>query len=367
MNEPSSRLSRRRFLAATAGMAGAGMLARPVWPTRPASGKKMGMALVGLGRYSTGQLAPALQETENTYLAGIVTGTPAKAKAWREKYDLPARNVYNYETMDRMADNPDINIVYIVLPNGMHAEYTTRALRAGKHVICEKPMAMSVRECESMIEAAEKAGRRLAVGYRMQYEATTQEVMRLGQERVYGPVLLVSSGGGFRADLTGHWKTDLALGGGPLYDMGVYPLQAARCVTGEEPVSVTAQSYTLRPSIFKEVPETVMFQLAFPSGARADLVTSHGISMNRLDVVAERGKFGLEPFQSYSGIRGYTSDGVLSYPQPNQQAVQMDAQAAAMRDGTPLRVSGEEGLRDLRVIEAVVEAARTGGKVAVVG
>jgi hypothetical protein len=106
------------------------------------AGKQLNVALVGLGKYSTGQLAPALQETKLCRLAGIVTGSPEKVPQWKSKYNIPDKNVYDYKSFDRIADNPDIDIVYVVLPIAMHAEYTIRALQAGKHVICEKPMAM---------------------------------------------------------------------------------------------------------------------------------------------------------------------------------------------------------------------------------
>ena len=118
---------------------------------------KLGIALVGLGSYSTGQLVPALLKTEHCYLAGIVTGTPSKAIAWKQKYNIPDKNIYNYNTYDTIKDNPDIDIVYVVLPNSMHAEYTIRALQAGKHVICEKPMAITVADCDKMIAAAKKS------------------------------------------------------------------------------------------------------------------------------------------------------------------------------------------------------------------
>ena len=150
--------------------------------------EKLGVALVGLGNYATGQLAPALQETTKCELAGIVTGTPSKAETWKKKYDIPEENVYNYENYDRIADNEDIDIIYVVLPNGMHAEYTIRAAEAGKHVLCEKPMATSVQECEDMIAACDTAGVKLSVGYRLHFEPHHQRVMTLGQDEVFGPV-----------------------------------------------------------------------------------------------------------------------------------------------------------------------------------
>src|SRR5690349_17109224 len=140
--------------------------------------KKLGIALVGLGSYSGGQLAPALQETEHCYLAGIVTGTPSKISTWKEQYNIPDKNIYNYETFDSIKDNKEIDIVYVVLPNSMHAEYVVRAARAGKHVICEKPMALTVEECDRMIAACKEAGKMLSVGYRLHFEPHNKEAMR---------------------------------------------------------------------------------------------------------------------------------------------------------------------------------------------
>lgn len=105
----------------------------------------MGIALVGLGSYSTRQLALGLQDTQHYYLAGVVTGTPDKEKIWMEKYTIPKKNIYNYENFDSITNKPDIDIVYVVLPNSMHADFCIRAAKAGKHVICEKPMAVSVK------------------------------------------------------------------------------------------------------------------------------------------------------------------------------------------------------------------------------
>ena len=128
---------------------------------------KLGIALVGLGYYSTDLLAPGLQKTENCYLAGIVTGTPEKEKIWSDKYGIPRKNIYNYGNFDDIAGNRDIDVVYVVLPNNMHREFTIRAARAGKHVICEKPMALNADECHEMISACKEAGVTLSIGYRL--------------------------------------------------------------------------------------------------------------------------------------------------------------------------------------------------------
>jgi len=118
--------------------------------------ERLGVALVGLGYYSTDLLAPALQQTKECYLAGIVTGTPSKAESWKKQYNIPDKNIYNYQNFDTIANNPDIDVVYVVLPPSMHREYVIRAANAGKHVWCEKPMAMTVQECQEMIDACKK-------------------------------------------------------------------------------------------------------------------------------------------------------------------------------------------------------------------
>lgn len=201
---------------------------------------KLGIALVGLGTYSEGQLAPALQETEHCYLAGAVSGSRDKLARWQQKYRLGDDCCYTYENFDTIKDNPAIDIVYVVLPNSLHAEYVVRAAKAGKHVICEKPMAITVEECDRMIAACKEAGKMLSVGYRLHFEPHHQEVMRLGQQRVFGKINLVEANHSL-GEVKG-WRIDKPLsGGGPLMDVGIYCVQAVRYVTGMEPVAVTAQ------------------------------------------------------------------------------------------------------------------------------
>jgi glucose-fructose oxidoreductase len=352
--------SRRSFIRkSTLVAAGAGLAVKSF--TMPniltVKQKKVGIALVGLGNYSTNTLAPALQETKTAYLAGIVTGTPSKEEEWMEKYGIPRKNVYNYENFDEIRKNRDIDIIYVVLPNSMHKEYTIRAARAGKHVICEKPRALNAGECREMIAACQENGVRLSIGYRMQFEPTTQEIMRLGQEKVFGAVRQISCGAGYKESRAEHWKAKKAMGGGAMMDMGVYPLQAARYVTGEEPVSVSARSYVIRPDIFKEVEEVMLFDLTFPSGCIASLVTGFHTGFNYLKAFAEDGRFELEPFSSYRGIKGKTSKGVLDFPVVNQQATQMDEVAECILSGKPMRVPGEEGLKDMIVVDKIYECA----------
>ena len=320
----------------------------------PQKKERLGVALVGLGYYSTDLLAPALQLTQKCSLVGIVTGTPAKAEKWKQQHNLADKNIYNYQNFDSIANNPDIDVIYIVLPPSMHAEYSIRAAKAGKHVWCEKPMAMTAAECQSMIDACKKNKVTLSIGYRLHHEPNTQKIIQLRKGLVYGKVVSATAAAGYRDDRTNHWKQTKSLGGGAMYDMGVYPLNAARYATGLEPIAVTAKASTTRPEIYKEVEETMNFDLEFPGGVTAACETSFGKGMNELETKFANGWYKLSPFQSYNGVKGVTSDGKeLNATIPNQQAKQMDDDALAIINKTPLLVPGEEGLKDIKVVEAI--------------
>jgi len=328
---------------------------------------KLGIALVGLGGYAGGQLAPALQQTEHSYLAGIVTGTPSKIPTWKEKYKIPDRNIYNYETFDSIKDNPDIDIIYVVLPNSMHAEYVIRAAQAGKHVICEKPMALSVEDCDKMIAACKKAGKMLSIGYRLHFEPYNQEMVKLGIKKVYGNIKKIGAGFGFPIGDPTQWrlKKDLA-GGGPLQDVGIYCVQGICYTTGLEPVSVTAQEGPKTiPDKFKEVEQSLTWQFEMPNGIIAEGKASYAEGVNFLKAEAEKGAFELSPAYNYSGQKGNTPEGPMNLPKVNQQAKQMDAFALSIKNNQPTIVPGEMGKRDVRIIAAIYEAMRTGKKISI--
>src|SRR3982751_2480386 len=186
--------SSRRTLIKTLGAGSAALLFSPNVLLAATRKKKdrLGVALVGLGYYSTDLLAPALQQTKNCYLAGIVTGTPSKAEAWKKQYNIPDKNIYNYQTFDSIASNDDIDVVYVVLPPSMHKEYVIRAANAGKHVWCEKPMAISAAECHAMIDACKSNKRSLAIGYRLHHEPNTQEYTNIVNKKLLGNVAKAS-------------------------------------------------------------------------------------------------------------------------------------------------------------------------------
>jgi predicted dehydrogenase len=326
--------------------------------------KKLGIALVGLGKYSTEQLAPALLDTKKCRLTGIVTGSPEKATAWKEKYGIADTHVYNYENFDSIKDNPDIDIVYIVLPNAMHAEYSIRAAKAGKHVICEKPMAVTIEECESMIMASKEAGKLLSIGYRLHFEPYNLAMAEFGQNRTFGDVKKIIAKDGMDIE-PNVWRLNKKLaGGGPLMDVGIYCVQAALYTSGELPVAITAkEGRKTDMKRFSEVEQSMKWSMEFPSGLIAECETSYAEEMNLLRAEAEEGWFQLQPAYEYQGIKGKASDGPLEFPQVKQQALQMDDFANCIMNNKKSKVPGEMGLRDVKILQAIYESARTGKKI----
>lgn len=324
---------------------------------------KLGVALVGLGKYSTNQLAPALQETVHCHLAGIVTGEPGKAEAWRDKYDIPQRNIYDYENFDTILDNPAIDIVYVVLPNSMHASFTIRAAKAKKHVICEKPMAITVDECNSMINACVENNVKLSIGYRLHFDPYHLEIMRLGQEDVLGTVINMKSEHGMK-DPGGFRLNSVLAGGGPLMDLGIYCVQAAQYVTGRAPISVWAQEGPkTKPEKFLGMEQSIQWIMEFPNDIRADCRASYDEDLDSFRAETQRGWFELQPAFEYGGLIGKSSAGKIVFTPVNQQAKQMDDFALAIRENRPTPVPGEMGRRDVEILQAIYTSMKSGQRV----
>jgi predicted dehydrogenase len=357
-------LGRRDLLLSAAALTvGSGAMARAV-PDRP-----LGYAIVGLGTYGLNVIIPQFANCAHSRLVAVVSGDPAKAARVAAEHNLPARSVYSYETFDRIRDNPDVDIVYVCLPNSMHAEYTVRAARAGKHVLCEKPMAVSVAECETMIAACKAANRKLMIGYRVHFEPFNIEAARLARAGEAGKIRYVRSEHGFVQRDPSVWRLKHALaGGGSLMDMGIYSLQAARYMTGEEPIAVTARESTdRRDRRFTEVEDIIDWTLEFPSGAIASCQSMYSANQNHVLLMGDKGRIELEPATRYDGNHMWTGrDGrereVTPPPGPakTQFAGQLDHMATCVRTGREPIVSGEEGLRDMRIIEAIYRSAREG-------
>lgn len=360
-------LSRRSFLQKM----GIGAAAIPLQTTLPKTfdnrndGKKINIALCGLGRYA-GYLAYGLETSQYCRLAGIVTGTPGKAVEWKKQYNIPEKNIYNYQQFDEIANNKDIDLVYVVLPNAMHKEYVIRAAKAGKHVIVEKPMAITAKDCQEMIDTCHNAGVQLAVGYRLHFEPYHIEIKRLGQEKIFGQVRLIEASLGYKSgsnDPT-EWRLRKAMsGGGPLMNIGLYCVQSSRYVLGEEPVSVTAQFGPITDKEkFSEVEESITWQLNFPGGAVCNSSSSYSCTIDRFYAAADDGFFELNPALSYGPFKGRTSNGELNFPTINQQTAQLDEIGKLLLENKqlPSHITGEEGIKDMRILQAIYRAAKTG-------
>lgn len=337
-------------------------------------GKRLGVAVVGIGHLTLEQIMPAFGEAQAVRCTALVSGHRAKALAVAAQHGVPESSIYDYAGFDAIRNNPDVQIVYIVLPNGLHAEFTARAAAAGKHVLCEKPMATSVAEAEGMVKACRDARRKLMIAYRMQYDSTHRALIRMVRDKVYGDLRMIEAVNAQNDDAIGQWRQIKALsGGGSLPDVGLYCLNAFRYITGEEPVEVTGQ--VTRPKDdprFREVEDLATFTLRFPSGVFA--VGSSGYSAHnsrRLRAMASNGWIGLDPAFAYNNLVleiGRSVEGADAREQrvfapKNQFAVEMDHFAEAILADREPHTPGEEGLQDQRLIAAIYEAAAGGGVV----
>jgi glucose-fructose oxidoreductase len=356
-------LSRRHFLKQSS-------LATALAVTAPWSqaaelkpAKKLGVALVGLGGYSTRQLGPALRETSLCRLAGVVTGDRAKGEQWARDYAFPERSIYSYDTMAGLADDASIDIVYVVTPNGLHAEHAIAAAKAGKHVIIEKPMCNTVAECDAVLAACQAANVRHSIGYRLFWDPYHTELRRLARDEDFGAFKKINGDRAF-VMREWRWRADKKLaGGGPLMDLGVYLIQGA-CMAknGVAPSFVTARELAkTRPDISRDTEETLQWTMEWPDGAIATFTASYQQNHDHFRAEAPRGWIDFkEKAFSYKIGSVATSRGPLSYPAPNQQALQMDDFAHCIQSGRAPSVTGEMGKRDLVIIESIYRAMASG-------
>ena len=333
-------------------------------------GERVGFAIVGLGHLALNQILPALVTCKNARLAALVSGNRDKGREVARQYGLAEKNVYDYKSYDDLRDNPDVQVIYIVLPNGMHAEYTVRGAEAGKHILCEKPMATSSAECRQMIDACKKADRKLMIAYRIQYEPNNRLAQRWLREKRYGAPKIIESVN-VQNDSPNQWRQNKALaGGGCLPDVGLYCLNTTRFLLGEEPTEVAGMIYsTPGDPRFKEVEENVTFQMRFPSGVLSNNATSYGaFKCRRYRVNAEAGWFGLDPAFAYQGLQMETAhaEGPIedrahpSITPKDQFALEMDHMAECVFENKTPFTPGEEGLQDQRLMEAIYESAASG-------
>jgi len=295
-----------------------------------------------------------------------VSGHPDKANKLALRYGVNPKNIYNYQNYDTIRDNPEADVIYIVLPNGMHAEYTIRGHQAGKHVLTEKPMANTPAECQQMIDAARKANRKLMVAYRCRYEPFNQEAIRIARSGEMGPTQMILADTGFKISDPTVWRLHKELaGGGSMMDIGIYALNASRYLSGEEPTEVSAMIYsTPGDPRFKEVEEHVTFQLRFPSGILANCSSSYGyFHQSHFRVMGTEARLIMDPATWYSGLRMYKErDNIvenIDLPAVDHFAAEMDHMSDCVIENKEPLTPGEEGLRDLTIIQAIYRAAQS--------
>ncbi len=258
--------------------------------------RKLGIALVALGNYAEDHLLPAIRRSAYWRLAGVVTGSARRASTGPA--GTASRRATSVATCrwGKWRTPGSSTWCLSVTPNGIHAENTIAAAKAGKHVMCEKPMAVSVAQCDAMIAACKRANVRLMIGYRLHYEPHTQELIRIARENVFGPFMKITGENGFEMGGTSadksNWRVNKKLaGGGPLMDMGVYVIQAVCMAKAEAPpVAVTAKfGAVTRPELFSDVEQSIEWTMEYADGAHAKCLATYADTVSRFRAEAAPG------------------------------------------------------------------------------
>ena len=364
--------TRRKFLEKiTISTVGLSLIPNPTGlfaaSSEPYQGPVLKVALLGLGSYA-GRVAEAMQDCKRAKITGLISGTPSKLKDWGAKYNVPEKSRYTYENFDAVKDNPDIDAVYVITPNGLHKDQALRVAKAGKHVICEKPMGINAAEGQAMVDACKAAKVKLLIGYRMHFENKTVAVIQMRKDGEFGKTKFFQGQSGFTIGDPTQWRLDKKLaGGGAMMDIGIYSINGARYMLGEDPIWVTAQETKTDPEKFKEgVDETIQFQMGFPSGAVANCLSTYNMSgLDRFYMTGDKGWVEMQPSTGYGPIEGRTHKGPLNQKHVTHQTLQMDGMAALIFEGKQpiVPVDGAEGVKDMKIIDAIFKAVKSGGKV----
>lgn len=353
------QVSRRSVLAGFGALAaGPGVLRLDEAPQ-----KKVGWAILGLGSYAQNQIMPNFADCKEAEIVALISGTPAKLERLGPKYGVDKALCYSYESMHKLVYNDKVDVVYVITPPSTHRRFVEEAAKAGKHVVCEKPMAPTVADCQAMIDACKKAGTTLQIGYRCHYEAHNLLAVSMCRKEL-GKLHSITSDHGFNMG-RGQWRLDPKLaGGGSMMDIGIYALNALRYLSGEEPTAVKA-TITNPPGddrFYDGMEDTVEFHLTVKSGV--ELKGTSGYSWqpgkNNFEVHGEKGVLRAEPATYYSGHRMWKDGQEIMVKATNQFAAQIDHMSKVVRGETKSLAPGEEGLRDIRIIQAIYESARTG-------
>ncbi|MCF2494661.1 Gfo/Idh/MocA family protein [Dyadobacter chenhuakuii] len=340
-------------------------------PTPLPPDQRVGYAVVGLGHLSLEEILPALGMCKKSKLAALVSGSPEKMKKVAAQYGVKTESCYSYETYDQLKENKEVDVIYIVLPNGLHKEYVVRGAKAGKHILCEKPMANTAEECKEMIAACNKANVKLMIAYRIQYQPHNRKLREILQKKEFGPVKVVEASNCQSTANPDHWRHKLKLaGGGVLPDIGLYCLNTTRFILGEEPTEVFAYQYSTPGNpLFTEVEEFVSWQMRFSNGIIANCTTHYNVhESRRYRVLCEKGWLNMDRAYAYKGqdLSSAKADGRLELHQNigmaevNQFATEMDHFSDCVINNKKPFTPGEEGLQDHIIMEAIYKSAREG-------
>lgn len=357
--------------AAIAAMAGSVAARQSAGPP-----SKLRLAIVGIGGFARVALE-RLPQARRVSLAGFASGDPAKARRTADEWGVAAPALYTYPTFDRLADDPRVDAVHICLPVGLHAEYVERALRAGKHVLCEKPLAATAADARRLVALAEATGKVLMPAHRAWYSGAVQAALRRVRERALGVLVAVDAHKGFRIAVpAGNWRFDPGLaGGGALFDIGPYSVQLTRWAAGGLPRRVTAVRAGVQgDDRFRRVEPHLAWTLEFDSGVVATGSASWRYRLqNHATLGLERGWLRLDPATPIVGERllaGLDDPARVEevmLPVRDQLPSMYDDFAAAALDGTAPGVTAADAVADLVVMEALYRAAESGTAVDVEG
>jgi predicted dehydrogenase len=323
---------------------------------------KIRYAIVGLGHLAQIAILPAFMHARRSELATLVSGDSAKGRVLSKKYQVPA---YSYDDFELAVEKERIDAAFIVLPNTQHRQFTERAARASVHVLCEKPMATTERDCEAMIRACKRGGVKLMIAYRLHFTDSQVRAIALARSGKLGELRTFSSLFAMQVK-EDNIRIKEEAGGGPLLDIGIYCINAARYLFSAEPTEVTAMTATSDDPRFKEVNEMVSAVLRFPGDRLATFTCSFGAhNISEFQLVGTDAILHAKPAYDYKSsmqwtIRRGRREQKKTFPKGDQFAAEMDYFSQCVIENREPEPSGAEGLADIRIIRAINEAARRG-------